>query len=371
MNGERSWVTNERIAWGITLAFSLVLTLLELPEALRIRNAINAVLWVVPIAGVLLSFANERLQRLSWFTDFRLAFLCAFFSFQVVLLLITCKWLVEPRTADKFSDARLEWFLVLVSIIGVIGAIWAILAKVDARRAFDTAELALKASTEAVDYSRKAYESVATSFQFEALFNQNADCMLPYHLERARRVGGDLILFLGFPAVGFFKKELRSESLQLLSLITQTVLAIRARSSGETCVLKLVCFSEELSQAFLAEAKSENTLTDEDIKLFTDHAKGFYAELEAVTKNGGDSRIDFLDDGKSDPGIRFAITKNTRDGYGEKGVCWIVSGFRLGSKENLKDFMSAGFKTRDEEVTKVLRQLCEQNITQLQGAVAP
>ncbi|MCX6911298.1 MAG: hypothetical protein NTY01_25095 [Verrucomicrobia bacterium] len=95
----------------------------------------------------------------------------------------------------EFDKAKLEWFLALGWVIGLIGAVWAILAKNAADRAFHEAQFA-------AIRSQKAYMAVSTKpVEFSDLVAH--DGVLQRLLKSAQ---SGMHLMLGVPAVGFLSR---------------------------------------------------------------------------------------------------------------------------------------------------------------------
>src|ERR1022692_133235 len=158
-----------------------------------------------------------------------LVLLAFFFIYSSIVALAgsqNAKCVFDPNM--DFKAARVEWFIAVGAGLAVIGAIWAVWAKVMADKAFHAAQLAEKEAY-------RAYLGVTTkSIPFDQLI---ADRLLLKHINSANT---KMRLLLGLPQVGFFYKN---EGLTLVDAACQlsTEIAVKANSildhGGEVDIL--------------------------------------------------------------------------------------------------------------------------------------
>lgn len=229
-----------------------------------------------------------------------------------------------------------------------------------------------------MDYATKTYNSIAGAFEFREILNTNIDFMLPYHLGRQN---SDLILFLGFPAVGMFYKEkvkqpganeidfdMFNDALRFCHCLRDKLYQL-CTVNADKLTLRLICFSKNLTKKYLECAIKINILSKEQGDAFQSVENSLHeAIIKLKEKCPRNFRYAFLE---KEIGLRFAISKKqdpSQEEENEKASVWVVSDFYIDDvncKENIKklsEFQSGGYKTRDPEIIKVLRSLCDNYI---------
>ncbi len=281
-----------------------------------------------------------------------------FIVIDVLMLMVLNKFMVDSESLSKLWEARVEWIVALGTAIGILGAIWAVLAKMEASRAFSEA-------AESKDYAFRTYNSIAGAFKFSEILKSNTDFMLHFHLGRTE---SDLILFLGFPAVGYFHRGNAKESdmlpsaLQFCDKLTSKLISLKHENGSP--VLRLVLFSKELTKHYLDKGVTNKTITDEQRKEFEQAENKLHEAIQELISKKPNFKCALLE---KEIGLRFAISKsiNPDEEEKEKAIVWVVADFltdNVAQNYDLSKFESAGFKSRDPDIIKALRNLCDDYI---------
>lgn len=282
--------------------------------------------------------------------------------FNIIFALILIFALLGLFRAD---EPKIEWFLALVSVIGIVGAIWAILARIDAKKAHEQAMAAKESADSAHDTAVKTYKSIAGAFQFSEILKLETEFMLYSHVNREN---SDLILFLGFPAVGFFcrddKFDWYDQSLNFCEHLTTKLYRLVAQESLGRIEIRFVCFSKELTKVYLDKTLKDQLISQGQYDAFVSIEKELHKALKDLKeKHPNNFKYAFLE---KEIGLRFTISavRDFNRESNEKCIVWVVSDFQPsnGLKTDIINFQSGGFKTVDPEIIKVLRELCKDYI---------
>jgi protein-S-isoprenylcysteine O-methyltransferase Ste14 len=262
--------------------------------AICILKAIGLLFMLIAsIIGIVCCFSDNRIDlreqeveqehKLPW-KEIRHFFLTGFLVIDVIMILVLKEFLLDSDAVAKLWQAKIEWIVALGIAIGILGAVWAVLAKIDASRAFEQA-------SQARYYTLKTYNSIAGAFKFREILKPNSDFMLPFHLEREHSA---LILFLGFPAVGFFHRgnntpkepDLLPLALKFCNDLTTKLSSLQY--DGNFPFIRLVLFSKELTKHYLEKAVTENTITNDqkaEFERVEGHLHEAIQELKSKNRN--------------------------------------------------------------------------------------
>ena len=112
----------------------------------------------------------------------------AIFWLAMLILMFSCFYLfgwIHPTMKKGFFFSHGDILLVGATVVGIIGAIWAILARIDAERAFEQ--------------SRMTYNALGSMFDFATFFEKDK---LPKIYDEIGISNTNISLYLGFPIVG-------------------------------------------------------------------------------------------------------------------------------------------------------------------------
>ncbi len=266
-----------------------------------------------------------------------------------------------------FPAAHIEWLVALAAGFGVVGAAWAIWAKLMADKAFEKAAEAATQSLKAYKESSKAYHAISTkSFDFSRFIGGG---LLADHIDKAEK---SLRLLLSIPAVGFFQKKdgkypLTDDALTISFKIRRKAEAIEKRPEG---VVNVICFERKLCE----EIAQRSGMPPELVGKFNADVEHFWADMgsnrgfvtyrlstlgkdEEERKSvgaheNGDIKFDF------DPGLRIAII----DYNGNPGVqseiayVWFVSEF---VDDAPSEFQAEVLRTEDPQILQLLNSLID------------
>lgn len=361
----------EMIGWSSTIA-------VDIYACFHMNWGIHAALKIILLVGMIivsgLGFRScfveliedvrdqkDKERKVVW-EEARHVVVVGFSVIDVLMLMVLNKFMVDSESLSKLWEARVEWIVALGTAIGILGAIWAVLAKMEASRAFSEAN-------ESKDYAFRTYNSIAGAFKFNEILKQNTDFMLPFHLHREH---SDLILFLGFPAVGFFhrgnhgKEDMLNEAVTFCDNLTAKLLSLK--NTTEKPIIRLVLHSAVLTKEYLNKGESDKTITNKERQNYENAEKRLHEAIKEFSlAEGKNFKCAVLE---KEIGLRFAISKsiNPDEEENEKAIVWVVADFLINksnsnqSNQVLSKFESAGFKSRDPEIIKALRNLCDDYI---------
>lgn len=275
---------------------------------------------------------------------------------------------------NSFDQAHIEWLITVGWGIAIVGAIWAMLAKVKADMAFGQAE-------RAAETSQQAYLAVTTkSLAFD-------DLMLGGRLrEHIQKASDELFLLLGSPFVGYFKQDPAG---RFVTAATDVALAIEDRFA-KVKKARVVFFNWKLCEELANDAIKAGAKMDKAILHGLYDGFGSFLKTQPVSNDqdlppqfavsyemyGAASQVGPLPAGNAaateigrkrfDPGIRIAISKNTDLGYRHAYV-WFVEGF---VEEKPTEFNSVAFETKDPTLIKLLESLVEEYAIKLNNMLA-
>lgn len=259
----------------------------------------------------------------------------------VVAILLTCHILITDSQLPMYK-ARIDWFIAFVSVIGIIGAGWAIKARIDAGKAFDA--------------SVKTLNALGNSFNFTQILNGDK---LQSLINKIGQNDTTVSLYLGFPCVGYlykdkhlFKKDPEYLFANLKDKLGELNTLIATKSiSG--FVLNISCFSESETLAILGGKK---------IMMVNDDLVGaFYKNLQNLkgfeSKDDRGNQVIVHDNFKIGEKLRFmSIYSANAANQENKAIIWIVPQLSEPHKE-LKTFDSAAFQTSETQFINILESV--------------
>ncbi len=375
---QRCKQSNKKLAYSWIVSFLLGAgTIWIHPAELSYIPWATGSLMLVSFIGCLFSVEKTTSQRIYKDSlEFRWALFIAVIVLQVVLCLLAFRVFQDP---DKFPNAKVEWFVALFSSLGVVGAWWAIAAKMKADKAFEAATEASEAANSANVEAMAASKSALDAFQAIAGIVSFEDMLIPEgERQRVPMLRGlvdaahqELIMVLGVPAVGYFRRittkdaggreiytyPLRTKSLEFCHYLA-TILR-RLNESQMINKVRLFYLDDSYLEQLLNKSKEKNEINENDIRKFKDAVSDLASAVKQAEVDLGNKFI--CKRYAIELGLRYVIShsqaheKMTED----KALVWVVSDFE---RDDPGGFSAAGFTTRDTNIIENLRRLAEDYI---------
>lgn len=281
------------------------------------------------------------ITRFESMSDWLQAVILTAIALIVVLILLICHVLITDSQLPVYK-ARVDWFLAFGFVIGIIGAGWAIKARIDAGKAFRASE--------------KTLNALGNSFSFTQILDENK---LQSLIGKIGQDNTTISLYLGFPCVGYlykdkhlFKKDpgyIFSKLKDKLSALN-TLLGSKDISGFE---LNISCFSK---------TETEKILDGRAIMMGNDNlVESFYNYLDILkqfgTKDEKGNRVIVDQNFKIGEKLRFMSSYCSGGPDQEnKAFIWIVPELSDRQKEQ-KTFDSAAFQTSELKFIEVLESV--------------
>jgi hypothetical protein len=131
---------------------------------------------------------------------------------------------------NGFTVSHLDLILAVASLIAIVGAVWAVYARIDAERAFKKSEDTFKKSQEtleAIGNSSFPFVDIFNSDKFPAFFDIPSNVVTPRVLDKTT-----LSMYLGFPCIGYlFEKngDFKSTPEEILFIINEYLYQLKTR----------------------------------------------------------------------------------------------------------------------------------------------
>jgi len=318
-----------------------------------------------------------------WLIDIRRFLLCLLSLTDFLITLVIGKKLVDKSTLTNFWDAKIEWTVAVAIIIGVIGALWALIAKIDANRAFLQAKDANKQAEKAANTALDAFYAVAGIVTFEDILVadgiRQGVPMIEGLLEAAHE---KLILVLGIPAIGYFRKKeienkegkksytypLRKNDKAINFCYTLAKFIHDIPKKKDFKLFRLFYFDDETLGNFTKGAIMKGEMNESD-KVSLENAYIHLNKMIEETKSRiQNDKIFQCNRYSTELGIRFVIAESkSEDKMTEnKALVWVVSDF---DHDDPGTFDAAGFTTRDKYIIENLKTLSEGYVMTLPNIV--
>lgn len=240
------------------------------------------------------------------------------------------------------------WFM---TIVGIIGAIWAVFARIDAERAFNQ--------------SKKTYDALGATFDFISFFENDKFPELLETIGEKNYEQSVVTLYIGFPCVGLLYKE--NEKLKkngpielFLKLITK-LRSIKDNLIMDISIpytLKMGCFDENVSNIIL---KGITSISKEEKIKIESLLTEFYTLFRTI-QTYNNPKLKFITINESEK-FRFAsINPNFSKPINEvrkKAYTWIVRINQISENGETKfqPFDSFVFQTSEDRFIALLEEV--------------
>jgi hypothetical protein len=250
----------------------------------------------------------------------------------------------EFKSEYTFPVSHIDGIIAMMSVIGIIGALWALFARIDAEKAF------LKA--------QETLDALGNSFNFSEIFYQNR---IPSVLNAIAEENKKVSLFLGFPCIACFyshrdkiqggDKKIRDTFIKFTDSLRKIARDIDSDDT-KPYAFNLAIFSIREMEATAAE--SDFIFSSGGDELLANYKRALRSIIEEKRKKPvWDEMIKIHIMDKLKEKFRFAILNDTTDSSASKAIIWIVPDFP--SKKN--GFESACFQTRDLNLVAMLEKV--------------
>lgn len=324
------------------------------------------------------------LRKALFDSNWLFAIFVALGTFTVLLFLLAHNYLLTINDPSNIPESqrplslpysKTDLFIMLSFCVAIIGAIWAILARIDAEKAFKTSE-----------QTRLAF---GNTFDFDRILSNDRDNpKLPHIINYIREPETTVSLYIGFPVVGLFYKKKMDQSSGSLAPITVFMDLLKKLQEvvddpkTPNYKLYLGIFSpqniEELSKVKLNQkinngkngnAKNnsgkndsgKNDTAENDMALSDNYVRQFcdiitrLKEKRKLNQTWEKSIIIIDDIPQGKERFRFASVDSDKLRL-HRGLIWVVPDFR---PHNNVQFTSACFQTQDTSIIKILHRVFE------------
>jgi hypothetical protein len=294
-----------------------------------------------------------------------------FFIVSVIFAGLYFQGWIHPVNKNGFFISHGDVLLITVSIIALIGAVWAIYARIDAEKAFKESILTRL--------------SFGNSFSFPAIFMEEGNNKrLPHIINKIHEDNYTVSLYIGFPCIGHFYRKSSNYSEDRIDpdevnknfyLLIKKLDAVITDTSASEYTINLGIFDDkEIKKCFpdsdpeiafrppdsLSGDPSRNLLED-----WQDVIKRLKEKVdEEVKKNsewGKKKKVNFIPIKREDERFRFAsVSVRNTVGLDQRllenlrALIWVVPDFY---HTNTLEFTSAGFQTSDISIIEMLEKV--------------
>lgn len=270
---------------------------------------------------------KEKKRNYRWVAYWLLATAILFWAFKEL------GYIHNPK---NFAFSHADLLLAVASIIAIVGAVWAVFARIDADKAFKK--------------SQQTLDAIGSTFGFEEILNNDK------LVEIINSIGisnTKINLFLGFPCIGYlFKDKTKFKNvpevlfMDFNSKLGSLLIGLAAKRIANF-QLNLAVFSQADSAALLTNAAGQYEpilLGEKDV------LKEFYANIEELKKLNHDEIKIF--EIQRNENLRFAsIQLQDQPTHRSKAIVWIVRDLTSG----VNKFDSAAFQSSDTKLISVLQ----------------
>jgi hypothetical protein len=248
--------------------------------------------------------------------------------------------------ASFLGQSKFDLIIAVGFFIGIIAAIWAIWARIDADKAFRQ--------------SLKTYNAIANTFDFVTFLDNEK---LPQITSSIGKSGCNVELYLGFPCVGFFfskRHKFKNDPINLFIDLKNVLKGIKDKLEFNKnkpeyqkivmdYSLKIGCFDKSYSMKLL----ENHTMDKEQKQNFITHINEFYEYFEYFLDCSVQNFKSIVI--PNDEKFRF-ISFESEDEGEKKGFIWIVPDLKVGTEET-SEFDSMVFQTSEEKFIKLLKEV--------------
>lgn len=267
----------------------------------------------------------------------------------VVFILFSLNYVFPSNKENGFFSINGDIFVILVSIISLVAAIWTVWAKIE--------------STNAYNEAKKLKEAIGSPFKFDSIMSDQNK--LNFIINEIGKPNSIVSLYLGFPVVGWFSKGFdRDQSIQFILqlhqiLITKVLIPFQADPNLKLKYkLNIGIFDDSTIKRILEKIGTDQTTAEHDkntIKAFIELIDLIEQKISQYSTLKENILI-YKDIPIYKEKFRFASVRNTTEDI-NKGLLWIIPDFRKQGDEIDISFESACFQTGDSEIINILNEV--------------
>lgn len=258
----------------------------------------------------------------------------------------------------RFPLSHIDGIILLMSIIGIIGALYALFARIDAEKAFHKAEQTYQKSQETLHKAQETLEALGNSFEFYEIFFQNR---LPFILDGMNREDKTVSLFLGFPCVACFyhdrdkipgkDQKIREMFYGFIHKMKQLVRDMQ-NERQKPYNFNLAVFSvKEINDTRDAGNFNFTYGVDELLLEFKRTLLTILEEREKHAHWKEKIKVHVID--KMKEKFRYAVVRDNDNPSGSKAIIWIIPDFPV----EKNGFKSACFQSSDSNLIAMLENV--------------
>lgn len=251
--------------------------------------------------------------------------------------------LIHSKNEWYFSHADL--LLLLATIVAIIGAVWAVYARIDAEKAFNE--------------SKRTRLSFGNSFKFHSIIHDPQK--INYIVDDIGKKGSTVTLYLGFPIVGWFCKDFdRVESLNFIAKLQSILQQKLLNPTGEFEDFKLHIglFNKNKIDELLNKIYTNNSISDAHKTTIKSYITTLYEVKRVVEADNNLKQKVIFYEGIPDYGEKFRFSSVNNDKTNKhKALIWIIPDFRQEQDETEIMFESACFQTLDITIIEMLHEV--------------
>jgi len=252
------------------------------------------------------------------------------------------------------SIARVDIIILFSLILGIIGAVWAFFARIDAEQAYK------EAITTRLSFGN--------SFNFPDIFEEDyANKRLPYIIDNIGVDNSIVSLYIGFPCIAFFyggQDKLRIEPetieknfIKLIFQLGEVIKSFKKQEDKEFTINLGIFNKEEIRKCFPKLKDGEEPIIPyTGGRNLLNEWKNVIQEiitLKSDEEKNKNKKVNIIWIERENERFRFSSFRKTI-GHEQRALIWVVPDFYY---TNTFEFNSAGFQTSDISIIEMLEKV--------------
>lgn len=226
--------------------------------------------------------------------------------------------LIHPTLKEGIWFSHADILLIVASIIAIIGAIWAILARIDAERAFNK--------------SQETLDALGNTFKFYDVLNKDKIFGI---IDKIGKSDFAISLFIGFPYIGYLYEEknkfhiLPEDAFEKLTHKLDTLKSsiVDTKYPINNYKFSISVFPEDISLQLVEKYANENkSVKENEVTEIQEKIKEFYKRIKII-KSLGKAEIIIDENMSTDENLRFVSLEFKTNNFSfkdNKVLVWII-----------------------------------------------